>query len=81
MLKINKAETCDFSNNLKNGQSRYDFLQFSTNMMHNLPSKLKPPGPPKNALKMLLASKSAGDTERMVRTQNFANNYEILLIY
>lgn len=26
-----------------------------------LPSKLKPPGPPKNALKMLLASKSGGD--------------------
>lgn len=32
-------------------------------MMHNLPSKLKPLGPPKNALKMLLASKSGGDTE------------------
>lgn len=32
-------------------------------MMQNVPSKLKPPGPPKNALKMLLASKSGKEHE------------------
>lgn len=68
MLKINRPEARDFSNKLKNGQNLYGFLQFYTNMMYKLPSKLKPPGPPKNALKMLLASKSGGDTESTVRT-------------
>lgn len=50
------------------------FLQFYANMMPNLPSKLKPLGPPKNALKMLLASKSGGDTENTARRQKFNNN-------
>lgn len=83
MLKINRSEACDFSNKSKNGQNLYGFLRFYTNMMHKLPSKLKPPGPPKNALKMLLASKSGGDTESTVRDrrQNFVNNYNILWIY
>lgn len=64
MLKIRRSEACDFSNKLKKkGQNLHDFLQFYANIMHNLPSKLKPLGPPKNALKMLLASKSGGDTE------------------
>lgn len=67
MLKTNRSEARDFSNIfLKNGQNLYGFLQFYTNIMHHLPSKLKPPGPPKNALKMLLASKSGGDTEKQL---------------
>lgn len=40
---------------------------------HMLPSKLKPPGPPKNALKMLLASKSG--KKQNARSEINTKNY------
>lgn len=53
MLKVNILKLAD---NLI--QLIWTLTVLYTHMMQNVPSKLKPPGPPKNALKMLLASKS-----------------------
>lgn len=41
------------------------FLKLSGQRSH-LPSKLKPPGPPKKALKMLFASNSRGEEKEVV---------------